>query len=66
MRLCPVGFAAPVGDVKIEDLGLVPGAAGPGEGEGDPRSKGLLRHLAPPGAVVDMLVCAIGIEMLRY
>ncbi len=46
----------PDGDVKMDDLGLVGGAVGPGEGEGDPLSKGLLRHRAPPEAAVDMLL----------
>lgn len=55
LRLCAAGLAVPGGDVIIEDFGLALGAVGPGDGEGDPRSKGLLRHRAPPEAVVDML-----------
>ena len=45
----------PEGEVMIADLGLVVGAARPGDGEGEPLSKGLLRHRALPGTVVDML-----------
>lgn len=41
--------------MRIEDLGLMMEALGPGEGVGDPRSKGLVRHRALPGAVVDMV-----------
>lgn len=63
MRLCPAELAVPGGDVIIEDFGLALGTVGPGDGEGDPRSKGLLRHRAPPGAVVDILEFLI--EVLR-
>lgn len=45
----------PEGEVMIADLGLVLGAARPGEGEGDCLSKGSLRQRALPGPVVDML-----------
>lgn len=45
----------PEGEVMIADLGLVLGTAKPGEGEGEPLSKALLRHRALPGPVVDML-----------
>lgn len=55
LRLCPAGLAVPGGDVIMEDFGLALGTVGPGDGEGDPRSKGLLRHRPPPEAVVDML-----------
>lgn len=40
--------------MKIIDLGLVPDTAGDGEGDCDSRLKGLLRHLGPLVAVVDM------------
>jgi len=45
----------PDGDVMIEDFGRVPTAVGPGDGDGEPRSKGLLRHRSLPEAVVAML-----------
>ena len=45
----------PDGEVMIADLGLLLGVARPGEGEGEPLSKGLLRHRPVPGPVVDML-----------
>ena len=41
--------------MKTADFGLVPGNAGPGEGEAESLSKGLLRQRAPPEAVVDMV-----------
>ncbi len=37
------------------DLGRSPEAVGTGDGEGEPRLKGLLRHFAPPAAEIDML-----------
>ena len=55
LRLCAAGLPMPEGEVMIADLGLVVGAARPGDGEGEPLSKGLLRHRALPGTVVDML-----------
>lgn len=42
-------------DAVIEDLGRVLEAAEPGEGDGEPRSKELLRHRAPLDIVVGML-----------
>ena len=45
----------PEGEVMIAVLGLMLGAVRSGEGDGDSLSKGLLRHLALLGAVVDML-----------
>ena len=45
----------PEGEVMTADLGLILGGAGPGEGEGEPLSIGLLPHRALPGPVVDML-----------
>ena len=56
LRVCAAGFAEPEGGVKMEDLGLVVDAVGPGDGEGEPLSKGLLRRRAPPAAVVDMIM----------
>ena len=45
----------PEGEAIIADLGLVLGGAQPGEGDGELLWKGLLRHRALPGPVVDML-----------
>ena len=53
----------PEGEVMIADLGLVLGAARPGEGEGEPPSKGLLRHRALPGPVVDMLPLSLSLSL---
>ena len=41
----------PDGEVMMADLGLVLGVAMSGEGEGEPLSKGLLRHRALPPVV---------------
>ena len=41
--------------MKTADFGLVLGNVGPGEGEAESLSKGLLRQRAPPEALVDML-----------
>ena len=41
----------PDGEVMMADLGLVLEVAMPGEGEGEPLSKGLLRHRALPPVV---------------
>ena len=56
LRMCPAEFVVPNGEVMTKDLGRTLEAAGPGDGDGDPRSKRLLRHRAPPGAVVDMML----------
>ena len=45
----------PEGEVMIADFGLALGVTRPGEGEGEALSKGLLRHRALVGPVVDML-----------
>lgn len=55
LRLCAAEVPVPEGEVMIADLGPMIGAASPGEGEGEPLSKELLRHRALPGPVVDML-----------
>lgn len=55
MRLCAAGFEEFDGGVKTADFGLVLGNVGPGEGEAESLSKGLLRQRAPPEDVVDML-----------
>lgn len=54
LRLCPgvLGFLG--GDVITIDLGLAPDVAGDGDGDTDSRLKGLLRHLGPLVADVDM------------
>jgi len=62
VRLCPAWFAVPGGDVRIEDFGFILEALGPGDGVGDPRSNGLLRHRALPGAVVDMVATQLRLE----
>ena len=43
------------GGVKTADFGLVLENVGPGEGEAESLSKGLLRQRAPPEALVDIL-----------
>lgn len=47
-----LGF--PGGEVTTIDLGLAPDIAGDGEGDVDSRLNGLLRHLGPLVADVDM------------
>lgn len=55
----------PEGEVMIADMGLVLGAARPGEGEGDCLSKGVLRQRALPGPVVDMLPITLFAKVLE-
>lgn len=54
LRLCAGVPGFPGGEVTPIDLGLAPDTAGDGEGDIDSRLKGLLRHLGPLVAVVDM------------
>ena len=54
LRLCAGGAPAPEGEVMMADLGLVVGAAKPGEGEGEALLNVLLRHWVVTGPVVDM------------
>lgn len=56
LRLCAAGFDELDGGVKTADFGLVLGNVGPGEGEAESLSKGLLRQRALPEAAVDMLL----------
>ena len=56
LRLCEAGSPVPEGEVMIADLGLVFGAIGSGESEGEPLSKGLLRHRTLPRPVVDIAI----------
>ena len=39
----------------MADLGRSPDVTGTGDGEGEPRLKGLFRHRALPAAEIDML-----------
>lgn len=57
LRLWPPELKPPVGEVMTADLGRSLEVVGTGDGEGEPRLKGLLRHFAPPAAEIDMLDC---------
>ena len=48
-----------------DDLGRMAEAPGAGDGEGEPRSKGLLRHREPPEAIVDISRLIKGTRGLR-
>ena len=64
LRLCAGGAPVLEDEVTIAVLGLMLGAVRPGEGDGDPLSKGLLRHRALLEPVVDMLRASL-CEVLR-
>ena len=55
LRLCVGGAPVPEGEVMVAVLGFTLGTMKPGERDGDPLSKGLLRHRALLGPAVDML-----------
>ncbi len=44
------------------DLGRSVDVIGTGDGEGEPRLKGLFRHRAPPAAEIDIVDCLPGVS----
>ena len=56
LRLCAPVFKVPGGEVRMADFGLELDISGLRDGDCDSRTNGLLRHLGPFVAVIDILL----------